>query len=65
MRSAPNWSGRAPNGTPWKLICWLFGIARASAHRRWRYGLSLIAYRLNGRRLSHLIGMPGFDLSRV
>jgi len=25
-------------GTPWKLICWRFGIARATAHRRWQYG---------------------------
>jgi hypothetical protein len=38
-------------GTPWKLICWRFGIARATAHRWWRCGLSLIAYRLNGRGL--------------
>ena len=38
-------------GAPWKLICWRFGIARATAHRRWQYGLSLIAYRLNGRGL--------------
>ena len=36
-------------GTPWKAICWRFGIARATAHRRWRYGLSVIALRLNGR----------------
>ena len=38
-------------GTPWKLICWRFGIARVTAHRRWEYGLNLIAYRLNGGRL--------------
>ena len=38
-------------GTPWKPICWRFGIARATAHRRWQYGLSLIAWRLNGRRI--------------
>ena len=38
-------------GTPWKLICWRFGISRATAHRRWQYGLSLITYRLNGRGL--------------
>ena len=37
-------------GTPWKQICWRFGIARATAHRRWRYALSLIVYRLNGKR---------------
>jgi hypothetical protein len=36
-------------GTPWKGICWRFGIARATAHRRWQYGLSVIAWRLNGR----------------
>ena len=38
-------------GTRWKLIRWRFGIARATAHRHWQYGLSLIAYRLNGRRV--------------
>jgi hypothetical protein len=37
--------------TPWKAICWQSGIARATAHRRWQYGLSLIAWRLNGRRV--------------
>ena len=35
--------------TPWKPICWRFGISRATAHRRWQYGLSVIALRLNGR----------------
>jgi hypothetical protein len=38
--------------TPWKPICWRFGISRATAHRRWEYGLSLIAWRLNGKRPS-------------
>ena len=36
--------------TPWKAICWRFGIGRATAHRRWQYGLSVIAWRLNGRK---------------
>jgi hypothetical protein len=36
-------------GAPWKAICWRFGVARATAHRRWRYGISVIALRLNGR----------------
>jgi hypothetical protein len=36
-------------GCPWKGICWRFGIGRATAHRRWEYALSLIAWRLNGR----------------
>ena len=35
--------------TPWKGICWRFGIGRATAHRRWDYALSLITWRLNGR----------------
>jgi hypothetical protein len=39
------------DGTPWKAICWRFGIARATAHRRWQYGLSVMAWRLNGRRV--------------
>ena len=38
-------------GAPWKLICWRFAIGRATAHRRWLYGVSLIAWRLNGRQL--------------
>ena len=25
--------------TPWKAICRQFGIARATAHRRWQYGV--------------------------
>ena len=36
--------------TPWKAICWRFGIARATANRRYEYGLSVISWRLNGRR---------------
>lgn len=38
-------------GMPWKPICWRFGVSRATAHRRWVYGLSVIAWRLNGRRV--------------
>ena len=36
--------------TPWKAICCRFGISRATANRRHQYALSLIAWRLNGRR---------------
>ena len=36
-------------GAPWKAICWRFGISRPTADRRWRYGLGLIALRLNGQ----------------
>lgn len=36
-------------GMPWKQICCRFGIARATADRRWRYALALIAFRLNGQ----------------
>lgn len=37
------------DGLAWKGICYRFGISRATAHRRWEYALSLIAWRLNGR----------------
>jgi len=35
----------------WKPICWRLGIARATAHRRYRYALSVIAWRLSGRQV--------------
>ena len=37
---------------PWKVICWRFGVSRATAYRRWEYGLSLISWRLNGRTIT-------------
>jgi len=37
------------NRTPWKPICWELGISRASANRRWQYGIAVIVWRLNGR----------------
>jgi putative transposase len=39
------------NGKPWKPICWELGISRATANRRWRYGLAVMVWRLNGRRV--------------
>lgn len=39
------------NRTPWKQICWELGISRATANRRWQYGIAIITWRLNGRRL--------------
>jgi hypothetical protein len=36
--------------SPWKLLCWQFGVSRATAHRRWEYALSLITWCLNGKR---------------
>ena len=38
-------------GARWKAICWRFGIAPATAKRRWTYALSLITWKLNGRRV--------------
>jgi hypothetical protein len=38
-------------GTPWKEICFRFGVARATANRRYQYALALMAWRLNGRNL--------------
>lgn len=37
------------NGTPWKPICWQLGISRATANRRWQYGIAVIVWRLNGK----------------
>ena len=38
-------------GTPWKHLCYRFGISRPTAHRRYDYALSVIAWRLNGRQV--------------
>jgi hypothetical protein len=35
-------------GVRWKTICWQFGISRATAYRRYRYGITVITCRLNG-----------------
>jgi len=37
------------NRKPWKPICWEMGISRATANRRWQYGIAVIVWRLNGR----------------
>lgn len=39
------------NGRPWKPICWELGISRATANRRWRFGLALIVWRLKEKRV--------------
>ena len=43
-------------GVPWKGICYRFGISRPTAHRRYDYALSVIAWRLNGRQVHHRRG---------
>lgn len=40
----------------WKELCYRFGISRPTAHRRWDYALSVIAWRLNGRTVHHRRG---------
>jgi hypothetical protein len=35
---------------PWKAVCWRLGLARSTAHRRWEYALSVIAWRLQLQR---------------
>lgn len=39
------------DGMAWKPICWQFGISRATANRRWQYGLAVIVWKLNGKRV--------------
>lgn len=38
--------------TAWKPICWEMGISRATANRRWQYGIAVVVWRLNGRVVS-------------
>ena len=37
--------------TPWKPICWQMGISRATANRRWQYGIAVMVWKLNGKRV--------------
>ena len=37
------------NRTPWKAICWEMGVSRATANRRWQYGVAVNVWRLNGK----------------
>ena len=39
------------NRTPWKKICWELGISRTTANRRWKNGIAVIVWRLNGKRV--------------
>lgn len=41
------------SGERWKTVCWKVGLARTAAHQHWMYGLCVISWRLNGRRLPH------------
>jgi hypothetical protein len=52
------------DGMQWKPICHRFGIARATAHRRWEYALSVVAWRLNGRE-PHLRRGAGFVIEKA
>jgi hypothetical protein len=39
------------NGKPWKSICWDVGLSRPAANRHWKYGIAIIVWRLNGKRV--------------
>lgn len=43
-------------GVSWKELCYRFGISRPTAHRRYDYALSVIAWRLNGKDVHHRRG---------
>jgi hypothetical protein len=52
------------NGTPWKKISWDVGISRATANRRWQYGVAVMVWRLNGKRVPGKRSME-FVISRA
>ena len=39
------------NCKPWKKICWEVGLSRPAANRHWQYGIAVIVWRLNGKRV--------------
>ena len=52
------------NRKPWKKICWDLGISRATANRRWQYGIAVIVWRLNGKSVPRKRSME-FVVSRA
>ena len=52
------------NRKPWKPICWELGISRATANRRWQYGIAVIVWRLSGNQVPRKRSM-GFVISRT
>jgi Domain of unknown function (DUF6362) len=52
------------SGDRWKGICFKLGLSRSAAHRHWQYALSVIALRLNGRRVSGKRSL-GFVIARA
>jgi len=51
-------------GARWKELCYRFGVSRPTAHRRYEYALSVIAWRLNGRQV-HLRRGRKFVVARA
>ena len=39
------------NGTPLKKFSWEVGLSRPAANRQWQYGIAVIVWRLNGKRV--------------
>lgn len=52
------------NRKAWKGICWEHGVSRATANRRFEYGLAVIVWRLNGKRIPKKRSMQ-FVVSRA
>jgi hypothetical protein len=39
------------NRKPWKSVCWEVGLSRPAANRHWQYGIAVMVWRLNGKRV--------------
>ena len=52
------------NRKPWKKITWEIGMSRPAANRHWQYGIAVIVWRLNGKRVPTKRSME-FVIKRV
>ena len=52
------------NRKPWKKITWEIGLSRPAANRHWQYGIAVIVWRLNGKRVPTKRSME-FVIKRV
>lgn len=52
-------------GERWKSICWKTGLGRTAANQHWLYALSILAWKLNGRKPGRLSRRHIIEVTRA
>jgi hypothetical protein len=52
-------------GERWKSICWKTGLGRTAANQHWLYSLSVLAWKLNGRKPGRMSRQHIIEVTRA